>query len=694
MSAPDDGASDAISSTSYTRARAYLVDDVDELQLRLGLPGLKRAFISIETVRETLYAHTMRHWDNDHEMTLVALTWCRMCEDAKISAHIREDPKMLEYLASLTYWTTMCYLCTLRSLVHWWYPCLARAKGDNLITELALTSLSNILSDAAESKDEDTIVLFLEAVFYMTTYTKDVGRITFNRTAVILTDFLNQRCMPVWIDAEWAESCIYYSVGLARQGTGRQRRIGLRNLAHFGDPTPLYDWEPEYMARSLQRLELTSEMRTSMRQFGLEKCETTRVLRNMSAVGDAVNEAFTDDGPPNLARLGLRLCDLVRADPICVCFDDNFPRRARLGTGGPRKYGAQFDEWADLLTNCAAAVRQLPGKSVLLPISGAKSTTDDVADILDIQHHLLNEDCFCTELDSIRRLAFERNSSEMFYLFTVLRSPDLDLALSASKLVKGSIKCEDPGPFDLIFMACLALGLWEGVLKVDIPESNTVKGWRKIVRGAHSALEYANLYLRACPPDALYRDRMFSIKALAMQLIHGPGSKLLSDTKGFLRPSRLAHEFYGAIWKEDGTSESYDALRNLVEHGPFVGKHMDPPLKKLFPGITPSNAADEFERGDKIPRIRQFSEEVWEEWKIPVDADRNVDWKSAPRGLVHNALISPYAKDLELYSCDNCEARSAALRRCALCREVRYCDRDCQSEAWGGHREICSRVFL
>ncbi|KZV97927.1 hypothetical protein EXIGLDRAFT_337884 [Exidia glandulosa HHB12029] len=656
MSGTEDDASDAASSVSYTRPRAYLVDDVDELQIRLGLPdvrrrsGLKRACISFETVREALYAHTAKKWDNDHEMTLVALTWHRMCEDAHILALVRKDPRkissvflvavhrlmcspeMLEYLVSLVHPArkeaaeisglflverltedlpadvVVLYCPLARALV----LSVSKAKGDNLISELALSCLSNILSAAAVTKEQDTVLPFLESVYHMTVYSNDVGRVTFNRTASILTEFLNQRCM--WMGKKWAEACILYSIGLARRGTARQRRLGLRNLTHLCDPTPLYDWQPDFMARSLQKLELTSEMRTAMRQYGLDKCETTRVLRNMNAVGDAVNEAFARDGPPDLARLGLRLCELVRADPICVCFDDNFPRRARLGTGDPRKYDAHFDEWADLLTNCAAAVRQLPKKSVLLPVSGTKATTDDVADILDIHHHILRHDCFCTDLESISRHAFERNSSDMFFVFPLLRSPELDLALSISKLAKSYVNRDDPTPFEMIFIACLANGLWEGVLKIDVKDSRAAKSWRNIVKGAHAALEYANLYLKLCAPDALYRDRMLTVKALAMQLIHGPGSKLLADTKGFLRPSRLAHEFYGAIWKKDGYSESYDALSYLLEHNTYVGRFMDPPLKRLFPGITPSRAADEFERGDRIPDRRQFSMEEFDEW--------------------------------------------------------------------------------
>lgn len=106
-----------------------------------------------------------------------------------------------------------------------------------------------------------------------------------------------------------------------------------------------------------------------------------------------------------------------------------------------------------------------------------------------------------------------------------------------------------------------------------------------------------------------------------------------------------------------------------------LSRGTDASFLKLYPGITPSRAADEFTRGDNLPDTRQFSYAEFDDWEERVVTKRAVQWRDAPRDIVSDGVVHVYTDDLELYSCQNCDAQSAVLRRCALCREARYCDR-------------------
>ena len=101
---------------------------------------------------------------------------------------------------------------------------------------------------------------------------------------------------------------------------------------------------------------------------------------------------------------------------------------------------------------------------------------------------------------------------------------------------------------------------------------------------------------------------------------------------------------------------------------------MDPTMIQLYPHITASTAAEEFERGDLIRNNRQFSFDEQQEWEDKVDRSRVVDWKSVPRSVFSDTVASWYAEDLEFPECDQCTTASALLRRCSLCRQARYCD--------------------
>ena len=42
--------------------------------------------------------------------------------------------------------------------------------------------------------------------------------------------------------------------------------------------------------------------------------------------------------------------------------------------------------------------------------------------------------------------------------------------------------------------------------------------------------------------------------------------------------------------------------------------------------------------------------------------------------------------------CGNCGRADVATKMCAACKEVSYCSRDCQREAWKGHKATCQRI--
>ncbi|EJD52240.1 hypothetical protein AURDEDRAFT_111652, partial [Auricularia subglabra TFB-10046 SS5] len=70
------------------------------------------------------------------------------------------------------------------------------------------------------------------------------------------------------------------------------------------------------------------------------------------------------------------------------------------------------------------------------------------------------------------------------------------------------------------------------------------------------------------------------------------------------------------------------------------------------------------------------------------------DWRDTPR-VIWEHLLHPTLRADALERCRHCNIPSLLLRRCALCREVKYCSTDCQQKSWNlDHKSTCRRTWF
>ena len=57
-------------------------------------------------------------------------------------------------------------------------------------------------------------------------------------------------------------------------------------------------------------------------------------------------------------------------------------------------------------------------------------------------------------------------------------------------------------------------------------------------------------------------------------------------------------------------------------------------------------------------------------------------------------VYQEFINDPAMYNCDHCKKSSdGELSRCAKCKKVCYCSKDCQTKAWKEHKKACKSAF-
>jgi len=75
---------------------------------------------------------------------------------------------------------------------------------------------------------------------------------------------------------------------------------------------------------------------------------------------------------------------------------------------------------------------------------------------------------------------------------------------------------------------------------------------------------------------------------------------------------------------------------------------------------------------------------------------RNSSWSyiSPPSESELATAVKERNNNLLGYSCNSCQSRKTVLFKCTGCKQVRYCDRECQRTDWSSHKDQCRRVKM
>ncbi|KAL7550900.1 hypothetical protein ACHAWF_014094 [Thalassiosira exigua] len=96
-------------------------------------------------------------------------------------------------------------------------------------------------------------------------------------------------------------------------------------------------------------------------------------------------------------------------------------------------------------------------------------------------------------------------------------------------------------------------------------------------------------------------------------------------------------------------------------------------------------------RGERRKAVSYFEEAEKRRISIDREVAKNIDWNNRLLAEIIIANISPGI--ISHGSCDHCGKVTDDPKRCAACRAVFYCSKDCQVVAWkGGHKKECKKL--
>ncbi|EJD46206.1 hypothetical protein AURDEDRAFT_151705 [Auricularia subglabra TFB-10046 SS5] len=425
-----------------------------------------------------------------------------------------------------------------------------------------------------------------------------------------------------------------------------------------------------------------------------------RLAYFMSRTASAIVEC-RETGDP--VRLALALCEVIMDDPLAVCFEATCSERFGFGKNvTPRQLGFPCDEWRGILIFVARVIRTLPEYQHLeLPLSSETVSVQHVVDVLTIHHAFLCGDL--QEAAKLSRAAVTRAHDEMFFRYGVT----LNLQ-SSEEVERGAqflqdvveLNTEDVRKRILYQMMLRNLAISAFFFGIEFSYQEEVgagSAWPIVCQSMNLAHDLAFEYVTYAPPAARDLPTMMEVHCLSAFIMFGDTQQPSPDFQ------RLS-ETYGAIV---ANSDSYfsnlrrhkqlaSVLNLILRHGADATAEWGAILRAKQ---APRDAADPlaaFRAGDSAIHAPWWSSEdenVWTALRRSHDSDHQLNWNLVP-GTMIDTLLVPRFREMHMQDCAYCGEESSLLRKCAACRDVRYCSKQCQKKDWKfTHREQCTGAF-
>ncbi|GBE89126.1 hypothetical protein SCP_1501290 [Sparassis crispa] len=437
--------------------------------------------------------------------------------------------------------------------------------------------------------------------------------------------------------------------------TIRCNAIGaLIRLNDAGSEPDIRYYDPQKMIAAVSR-RFPQNLGDIMMQYGLDKCDTTIILRTTADFQKAMMKCAQDR---DLYALGKTLSQLIVRTEFSVAEGMFQAFNERTGQYEAMDIGLPFEMWTDALPICANALREKGSPSDL-----------DMADIVDLKYLIIKQRI--PDVVMLGNKAIERNPNLAYAYYAIGLGGDSKHSLRS---VKKGLKCKNITPFVRNYMLWRAVDHAGNLAVSFLMEAKAGgKDYSEGVAFLMSALEDAKTFIAEAPPDSRNMQIILNWYIILTIALQGPEIS-----------TNLAE---------------LDLARKKLETADQFGKFLGNPPKRTQMRLTQEMIFDLYPKAveewkDVIARFdtggsedKSISAEKAEDDLAAWLDDLKVDDDSPqPERCSHPKINT---NSVALYRCSWCSNPSAVLRKCGGCSKTRYCDQGCQKSHWSEHKRVC-----
>ncbi|KAJ3566370.1 hypothetical protein NP233_g7053 [Leucocoprinus birnbaumii] len=336
-----------------------------------------------------------------------------------------------------------------------------------------------------------------------------------------------------------------------------------------------------------------------------------------------------------------------------------------------------FKMWSDSLPLCSKALRatKVPEKM-------------DMADIIDIKYRIIKQRQ--RDAMAIGLKALERNPHQGYWYYAISMDGD---PVKGLKAAKQGLKCSQLTPHvkhQLLYRAIDYAGELGIEILRQMPNAGTDK-WYEGIALLHSAFEDAKTYILEAPPDNRNMKNVLYWYLLLIITIKDldPDLHEIEDAKKKL-------EINEEIMRIVGFATPSTKMRLTQQ---TVVKHYKESVERFGDIIKRAGSAFHDCSHDLADPTSEENEDKMAAWLGNLDLeDRTLNteevYQVGAESRISKSGVEVAVVDgeyLSLYQCGWCGNPSASLRKCSGCGNARYCDIQCQKQAWSTHKKACTK---
>ncbi|EJD44612.1 hypothetical protein AURDEDRAFT_114308 [Auricularia subglabra TFB-10046 SS5] len=572
---------------------------------------------------------------------------------------------------------------------------IVTTKVENLVLELSLDSWTQwaVLLYLHDSDSGYLVINFMERLAMACRHT--------NRRQIashILRQLQHVTCSTDVLsnEEEDADGMRRFFIAALRYDSAGDRLLALRAFRHtfarHVDDSPDGNAYPVTHMTAADYTHATGE--THFHGLDTTRSDAKRVLDLRAEFFDCMRIFCSSRDTHTLAE---SLHDLLLRDPRAVGFSPDSVQQFARGRA-PSQCQPSFVSWSDTLRHCTDSLR-----TCSRPSCGSHR---QAVHILELQNYILDHKAHVAARVAAK-LVESSDTPVLWYLYALAHGADRRGIYTIVRAVKDLITAESPvtkTPLYECMLATTALSAFSYVLTGDL-EAWLPNNWDNVTTFGRLAAWAAMEYLRSAPFDGQYVAAMNEVYLL-YHIWKEPSSSSTNPSPSTRFPFEArwnaATTIHSRVWNRPTVPHLHAMVTTLyADYAHAVSMWstvLDHHLTRT-PAPSPTDALDDFTRGDIYMGKRSFTPEQVAAWRSLISGEgaascraRRVCWRDAPVETLKEVMQVHYT--LRMHSCGHCGIDSTVLRRCGACKAIRYCGRDCQAEDWRqDHQHSCPRTY-